>query len=225
MLCVLMMMIIVDCGFGFVLNTKHVELLKATSVLEPPDSSLIFYETKKKTIDTPTTLCSNISADELNCTFDWNCTFSQPNITVVCSVKNSSYPCLGDRVFFKNHSCFFCYQLPHPDIECLEFMDCVSGTTTYKTWCHAKRDVLCMGSRLFEANRMCMFTTGKVWFLAVVLSMILGTLGIDRCYLGDVGWGFLKCFSCGGFCVWAIVDVFLIVTFSLGPQDGSFWVW
>lgn len=34
--------------------------------------------------------------------------------------------------------------------------------------------------------------------------------GIDRIYVGDVGWGVLKMLTCGGIGIWWLIDLFLI---------------
>jgi len=46
--------------------------------------------------------------------------------------------------------------------------------------------------------------------MACALSFWLGGLGADRFYLGQVGWGFLKLFTMGGFFLWWFADLFLI---------------
>ena len=44
----------------------------------------------------------------------------------------------------------------------------------------------------------------------LLLSIFIGYLGIDRIYVGDVGWGVLKMLTCGGIGIWWLIDLFLI---------------
>lgn len=46
--------------------------------------------------------------------------------------------------------------------------------------------------------------------VSVVLSVLVGGLGIDRFYIGDTGLGVLKLLTGGGLGVWWIVDMFVI---------------
>ena len=46
---------------------------------------------------------------------------------------------------------------------------------------------------------------------SLILSILIGALGIDSFYLGDTGLGIAKLLTCGGFYIWYIVDIFLIM--------------
>lgn len=57
--------------------------------------------------------------------------------------------------------------------------------------------------------------------VALVLSIFLGELGIDRFYLGYIGTGILKLITCGGFGIWWLIGLIMIATGKLKPKDGS----
>ena len=57
--------------------------------------------------------------------------------------------------------------------------------------------------------------------VALILSIFLGELGIDRFYLGYIGTGILKLITCGGFGIWWLIDLIIIATGKLKPKDGS----
>jgi TM2 domain-containing membrane protein YozV len=44
----------------------------------------------------------------------------------------------------------------------------------------------------------------------LIVSLLGGTLGIDRFMIGDTGLGVGKLVTCGGFGIWAIIDWFMI---------------
>ena len=46
---------------------------------------------------------------------------------------------------------------------------------------------------------------------SLIISILAGGLGIDRFMIGDTGLGVGKLLTCGGFGIWAIVDLFLIM--------------
>lgn len=56
---------------------------------------------------------------------------------------------------------------------------------------------------------------------ALILSILLGELGIDRFYLGYVGLGILKLITAGGFGIWWLIDLILIATGKMTAKDGS----
>ncbi len=45
---------------------------------------------------------------------------------------------------------------------------------------------------------------------SIILSILAGTMGIDRFFIGDTGMGVGKLLTCGGFGIWAIIDWFMI---------------
>lgn len=56
---------------------------------------------------------------------------------------------------------------------------------------------------------------------ALILSIFLGELGIDRFYLGYVGMGILKLLTVGGFGIIWLIDIIRIATGSLAPANGA----
>jgi len=50
------------------------------------------------------------------------------------------------------------------------------------------------------------------WVLCLVLSILVGGLGVDRFIMGQVGLGILKLITFGGCGIWWLVDVILIAT-------------
>lgn len=56
---------------------------------------------------------------------------------------------------------------------------------------------------------------------ALLLSIFLGSFGVDRFYLGYTGLGILKLITCGGCGIWFWIDLIMIATGKLGPADGS----
>lgn len=52
----------------------------------------------------------------------------------------------------------------------------------------------------------------KKWIVALLFSIFLGWLGIDRFYLKYIGTGILKLITLGGLGIWWLIDLILIAT-------------
>ena len=61
---------------------------------------------------------------------------------------------------------------------------------------------------------------GYDWTVALVLSILLGELGVDRFYTGSTMLGILKLLTFGGCGVWWIIDIILIVMGSYKDAYG-----
>ncbi len=48
------------------------------------------------------------------------------------------------------------------------------------------------------------------WTLTIIMSVIFGSLGVDRFIMGHIGLGILKLITLGGCGVWWLIDVILI---------------
>ena len=60
----------------------------------------------------------------------------------------------------------------------------------------------------------------KDWTTALILSVLLGSLGVDQFYLGNTGLGVLKLLTLGGCGIWAIVDVIRIAMDKVPDSMG-----
>lgn len=65
-------------------------------------------------------------------------------------------------------------------------------------------------------------TGDKDWGSALLISIFLGWLGVDRFYLGYNGLGVLKLVTGGACGIWCIVDTILIALNKLPDSDGKF---
>ncbi len=65
-----------------------------------------------------------------------------------------------------------------------------------------------------EAGRTQYIVSLKSKSTALLLSWIIGWLGADRFYLGDVGLGILKLLTLGGCGIWSLIDAILLTVGS-----------
>ena len=62
----------------------------------------------------------------------------------------------------------------------------------------------------------------RKFIVALLLSIFVGSFGIDRFYMGLIGTGILKLLTFGGCGVWTIVDWILIALNNLKDADGKY---
>lgn len=77
-----------------------------------------------------------------------------------------------------------------------------------------------VGDRWFQAQEVPWLYSDRRWAVAVVLSFFLGTLGIDRFYLGHTWLGLAKLVTIGGLGIWALIDCVLIAVRVVRDSDG-----
>ena len=63
-------------------------------------------------------------------------------------------------------------------------------------------------------------TSDKNFIILLLLSIFIGGLGIDRFYLGKIGTGVLKLITLGGFGVWWLIDLIIIVSGNMKDAEG-----
>jgi hypothetical protein len=75
-------------------------------------------------------------------------------------------------------------------------------------------------NRTFAASQIPGVFSDKEFIIALLFSIFLGYLGIDRFYMGQVGMGIGKLLTGGGCGVWWLIDVILIATRSSNDSAG-----
>ena len=63
-------------------------------------------------------------------------------------------------------------------------------------------------------------TSDKDWTTLLILSLLLGWLGVDRFYAGHIGLGVLKLLTLGGCGIWSLIDIILIAIGNFTDADG-----
>lgn len=61
----------------------------------------------------------------------------------------------------------------------------------------------------------------KQWMTALLLSIFVGGLGVDRFYLGYTGLGVGKLLTLGGCGIWSIIDIISIATGKMKDANGN----
>lgn len=63
-------------------------------------------------------------------------------------------------------------------------------------------------------------TSDKSFIILLLLSIFIGSLGIDRFYLGKIGTGILKLITFGGLGLWYLIDLIIVVSGNAKDADG-----
>ncbi|MBC7850395.1 MAG: TM2 domain-containing protein [Chitinophagaceae bacterium] len=72
-----------------------------------------------------------------------------------------------------------------------------------------------------KANKAIANGANKSQLVALLLVAFVGVLGIHRFYLGYPVIGIVQLLTFGGFGIWALIDLIMIITGDLKPKDGS----
>lgn len=76
------------------------------------------------------------------------------------------------------------------------------------------------GGHPFPARQVPGLFSDKEWLVALLLAFFVGTLGVDRFYLGHTGLGIAKLLTLGGCGVWSLVDLVLIAMRKVNDDQG-----
>ncbi|KAK6630413.1 hypothetical protein RUM43_014758 [Polyplax serrata] len=90
--------------------------------------------------------------------------------------------------------------------------------------CQVLPEIECFGPRVFKKDGVpCVKYKGHYFATTLIYSILLGFLGMDRFSLAQTGTAVGKLLTLGGVGIWWLVDVVLLVTGSLQPEDSSNW--
>ncbi|GAB6026520.1 hypothetical protein CHUAL_012943 [Chamberlinius hualienensis] len=136
--------------------------------------------------------------------------YAAANFTIDCNnVRMGQYLCKDPDVDPQTQQPRGCTKEGHAKINCTLTEGLVCNNTFVNT---------------FEMRIDCKYTNGKSFETALLLSVFLGTFGVDRFYLGYPALGLVKLCTLGFMFLGQFIDIILIATQTLGPSDGSNYV-
>ena len=57
--------------------------------------------------------------------------------------------------------------------------------------------------------------------VALLLCLFLGVIGVHRFYVGKVGTGILQIVTLGGFGIWVLIDLIMIILGKFSDKEGN----